>query len=205
MSHFIIYITLVQDGRINKALRGTRTFVDAGRHLKIISFQFEISYPIFLIIVRPFYHSETMKTLKKILIPIDGSGPSRKAFSAAINITKSLQAEATVIYVIDTSVHLPPPFESMEVSTVVRLMEKEMKSMAESLLNEYVAKGKKEGIDISPKLAHGNIAKEIIKISSEYDLIIMGSVGQGTLMSILMGSVAEKVTRYADCSVMIVR
>jgi len=140
-----------------------------------------------------------MKTLKKILIPIDGSSPSNKAFTAAMRITKSLNGDATVIYVLDSSVRLPPPFESMEASTVVRLVEKETKSMAKSLLREYVAKGKKEGIVVSSKLANGNVAKEIIKISSEYDLIIMGSVGQGTLSSILMGSVAEKVTRYADC------
>jgi len=146
-----------------------------------------------------------MKTPKKILIPIDGSSPSNTAFAAGITITKSLHGEATVIYVLDTSVRLPPPFESVEVSTVVRLMEKETKAMAKSLLNEYVTRAKELGLEISSKLAHGNVAKEIIKISSEYDLIIMGSVGQGTLASILMGSVAEKVARYADCSVMVVR
>ncbi|MDP6157183.1 MAG: universal stress protein [Candidatus Thermoplasmatota archaeon] len=146
-----------------------------------------------------------MKIPKKILIPIDGSSPSNKAFSTGITLTKSLQSEATVLYVIDSSVRLPPPFESVEVSTVVRLMEKETKSMVKSLLKEYMTRGKEAGVDISSKLANGNVAKEIIKISSQYDLIIMGSVGQGTLTSILMGSVAEKVARYADCSVMIVR
>ncbi len=146
-----------------------------------------------------------MKTPKKILIPIDGSSPSNKAFATAMKITKSLNGEATVIYVIDSSVRLPPPFESVEVSTVVRLVEKETKSMAKSLLKEYVDKGREVGVEISSHLANGNVAKEIIKISSEYDLVILGSVGQGTLSSILMGSVAEKVTRYAECSVMVVR
>ena len=71
---------------------------------------------------------------------------------------------------------------------------------------EYaVTEGKKKGVRITGKVVYGHPADEIIKISKDYDLIVMGSLGRTGVSHLLMGSVAEKVVRFAYCPVLVVR
>jgi nucleotide-binding universal stress UspA family protein len=53
----------------------------------------------------------------------------------------------------------------------------------------------------------GNVAEIIVETAGEegFDLIVMGSRGLGGLQHLMLGSVAEAVTRRAPCPVLIVR
>lgn len=146
-----------------------------------------------------------MKTYKKILVPVDGSRLSHKAFKHSLRLAKLMEAEVTVMHVIDSNLRLSAPFESTEVTTAMRLVKEETEKMARSILDEYTERAKDEGVSVSFILARGNVANEIIEASGDFDLVVMGTVGQGTLTSLLLGSVAEKVARHAECPVMLVR
>jgi nucleotide-binding universal stress UspA family protein len=80
------------------------------------------------------------------------------------------------------------------------------------VLDWQVEEIKKAGGEITEAyLRMGHPAEEILRLSEEIiaGLIVLGNQGLGgrfsRLKRFLMGSVSEKVSRYARCSVMVVR
>ena len=51
----------------------------------------------------------------------------------------------------------------------------------------------------------GHPADQIVKLSEEYDLIVMSALGKSCVTDLLMGGVADKVARHAKCPILIVR
>ena len=47
--------------------------------------------------------------------------------------------------------------------------------------------------------------KFIVESSKDYDLIVMGTLGRTGFSKLMMGSVAERVVRYSNCPVMVIR
>ena len=64
----------------------------------------------------------------------------------------------------------------------------------------------KNATNVETDVREGKAFVEIVKKAKEdnIDLIVMGSHGRSGLESILVGSVAEKVTRKAACPVLVV-
>ncbi|MFH1328370.1 MAG: universal stress protein [Candidatus Bathyarchaeota archaeon] len=82
-----------------------------------------------------------------------------------------------------------------------------MPSYDERILNSGKDRIKKAGLDVVEKLEVGHPAEEICKAieKGKFDLAILGSKGISEINSFFMGSISEKVTRYATCPVLIVR
>lgn len=55
-----------------------------------------------------------------------------------------------------------------------------------------------------PILSIGFASEEIVRISKEYDLIVMGTTGEGNLLEKAFGSVSTHVARFARCPVLLV-
>ncbi|MBA3044334.1 universal stress protein [archaeon] len=66
---------------------------------------------------------------------------------------------------------------------------------------------KRKGINIIGIVREGDIADEILKIGKEMkcDLIVIGHKGVSKIGKFMLGSVAEKVVRYASRPVLVVR
>jgi len=47
--------------------------------------------------------------------------------------------------------------------------------------------------------------QEIVDLSRDHDLVVMGTHGRSGVSHAIMGSVAEKVVRFAHCHVMVVK
>jgi nucleotide-binding universal stress UspA family protein len=60
-------------------------------------------------------------------------------------------------------------------------------------------------VKVAPRVEHGNPAHIIIEMSKDYDLIVVGTLGRSGISKLLMGSVSEKVVRFAECPVLVVR
>ena len=69
-----------------------------------------------------------------------------------------------------------------------------------------IKKGKSEAVEIEPVLKKGNDYNEIVKYSKDHkiDLIVIATHGRTGLLHTLLGSVAEKVIRYAKCPVLVI-
>ncbi len=139
-------------------------------------------------------------------MPYDDSELAKLAFEQAISLSKMVDGELTIIHVIETNLYGSiTPFETTEIISALQLIETENKSNLENLIQNLVKVGQEHGAMVNYLIKEGNVADTIIKESSNFDLIIMGTLGQSALESLFLGSVAEKVSRHACCPVMLVR
>lgn len=71
---------------------------------------------------------------------------------------------------------------------------------------EYIKKeAEKMGVKVTARIEEGSPSRKIIDLSGENDLVVMGTLGRTGFSKLLLGSVAERVVRYAKCPVMVVR
>lgn len=146
-----------------------------------------------------------LKRYKKILVPVDGSEQSLEAFEQALSLAIMVKGEITIIHIVETSFYGSLPFELSNVDSAVEVIKEETKNRITLILDRLVQKAHKIGVSAKSKMIKGNIANEIVNESKKHDLIIMGSMGQNALSTLLLGSIAEKVARHACCPVMLVR
>lgn len=137
-----------------------------------------------------------------IVVAIDGSTASKKAFQKAIDIVKRNYAHLIIAHVVNFRAYaFAESFDSK--------ISEQTEAYAEFLLDNYVAQAQAAGIqNISRCMEYGSpkvkIAQDIAK-TYHADLIICGATGMNTIERFLIGSVSESITRYATCDVLVVR
>ena len=68
-----------------------------------------------------------------------------------------------------------------------------------------MAAAKKQGVIAESIVRRGSPALDIIEESAHHDLVVMASRGRTGVGHALLGSVAEKVVRFAECPVMVIK
>ncbi len=145
-----------------------------------------------------------MFDIKTIIVPTDFSKLSFSALEYARDLAERMNATIHLIYVLEKT----PPFlaiRSLDVSEedVMKHMEEE----AYKQLFETASKFKVDSnVDIIEVLRKGNDYEEIVNYSKEIncDLIVIATHGRTGVLHTLLGSVAEKVIRYAKCPVLVI-
>jgi nucleotide-binding universal stress UspA family protein len=143
--------------------------------------------------------------LKKILIATDGSETSMRAAEMAVSIGKNSGAVVTAVYVLDVKrlaqlpgyAAMPGPKDNL-----TELMHKE----GSEALEEIGDMARDAGVAYERVVAEGDPGEELLKLcsDSEFDLIVMGTIGKSGLKRFLLGSVAEKVVRHSHVPVLVV-
>lgn len=141
-----------------------------------------------------------MEDIKKILIATDGSEFTKEAVSQGLHLAKVLGAEVTALYVIDQTSFVSFPIDSSIVS-VYSLLENEGKRAVEEVKKD----GEQLGVKVTTVVAEGSPTRKIVEMAANMDLVVIGTLGRSALSKLFMGSVAERVTRYAPCPVLVVR
>jgi nucleotide-binding universal stress UspA family protein len=141
-----------------------------------------------------------MSSFKKILIPTDGSEYTKAAIAKGLALAKQMGAEVTAMYVVDQTSFINFPMDSTIVS-VYSLLEKEGKAAVDYVVQE----GEKIGLKVTSIIEEGSPSRKIVDASKNYDLVVMGTLGRTGISKLLLGSVAERVVRLAQCPVMIIR
>lgn len=138
----------------------------------------------------------------KILCPIDFSPASTQALRAAIEIAKARSCELLIVH----AWHLPALYYS-ELAFPSKVVD-EVVEGAEAQLAAALRDVRGAGVErASMRLLDGLPADAIVAAVDEdpaIDLVVIGANGRGGLARVLMGSVAEKVTRRSPCSVLAV-
>lgn len=139
---------------------------------------------------------------KNIIVAIDGSDASKKAFERAIIIAKKSKAKLFITHVIDSRAFSTPQAYDRA------LIERETEYVKE-FMQEYLEEANEAGLtNIQKYLDYGSprvkIAKDIAK-KVEADLIICGATGLNAVERFLIGSVSESIVRYSPCDVLVVR
>jgi nucleotide-binding universal stress UspA family protein len=147
-----------------------------------------------------------MIALKKILVATDFSEPSDAALAYGRELARTFDASLTVLHVVDNiltrgygvdGVVLADPELQREIETSAQ------RQVDASLFDEDRRELGAVGLVItsnSPSAAIVTYARD-----ASIDLIVMGTHGRGAIAQILMGSVAERVVRFAPCPVLTVR
>lgn len=138
--------------------------------------------------------------IKRILIATDGSEYTKEAVSTGLRLAKILGADVTALYVIDQTSFVSFPIDSSIVS-VYSLLENEGKRAVDEVKKE----GEQQGVKVTPVVVEGSPTRKIVEMAADFDLVVIGTLGRSALSKLFMGSVAERVTRYAPCPVLVVR
>ena len=144
-------------------------------------------------------------SLKKIVVPLDGSDPSFRAAKFAITIAKPANAQIIFMHAV-----VNPPYVGYAAAgnVIVRYIE-DAKHEADSWYAELGQAAIKHGVKYSSEtiLDVASGADSIVKFAEEKnaDLIVMGTKGRTGVKRFLLGSVASGVVAHAKCSVLVVR
>jgi nucleotide-binding universal stress UspA family protein len=148
-----------------------------------------------------------MIAIKNILVPTDCSELSVKATKYAIKFAKQFNAQMTLLLVTATEPlavlndygYFSPELHQKLVVESSRRAETELKEFWDSIGD----------VDVPAQLINvkGDPFAEIVRYAKEkeIDIIIMGTRGHTGFKHVLMGSVAEKVVRYAPQPVLTVK
>lgn len=138
----------------------------------------------------------------KILLATDGSPDAALATRAAIDLSKSTDAELHVVHVgRSLSAYARPASMPRDYSL---LFARE----AEELLEEQIESIRHTGGEIThAHLRFGRPADEILELAEELGagLVVLGSRGVGPVDRLVMGSVSEEVVHHAHHPVLVVR
>lgn len=142
-----------------------------------------------------------MFTLKKILIPVDGSAGSDKAVRFALSLTEEIEKEIIIL-------NVQPNYSTPNVK---RFISQEQINALQKELSDQVFAHTLEitnslNIPVRTQLRIGDPGKEIIAEAekSAVDFIVMGYRGLGFAKRTILGSVATHVLHETKVPVMIV-
>ena len=144
----------------------------------------------------------------KILVALDFSKLGQEVVSYACGLANQLQAEITFMHVIPE----PESFFRNYAISIPATMKSHMTGLKKTTLKKlqiYV----EDNCQSERKSAHktyvdvGDPAPCIVEYAKKqgFDMILLGFRGHNTFDELLIGSTAQKVLRYAPCSVLVYR
>lgn len=141
--------------------------------------------------------------LRKVLVPVDFSDPSRKAVRYAKVFAQQFEASITLLHTVEPLTY-PPDFAFVPLLPP-DVEEKRTQEIQNQL--ENLAKSVGADIQVNSVLRTGRPWQEIVRFAKEddTDLLVISTHGYTGLKHALLGSVAEKIVRHAPCPVLVVR
>ncbi len=136
----------------------------------------------------------------RILVAIDGSDGSNRAFAKALELAALAGAHLFAL-----AVEGPLPAYAATIGEVEEV-KREKDAFFGSLLTGAREQAGRAGVPIDVEVRPGHAAELIVRVAREQraDLIVLGHRGH-FLRDHLLGSTADRVAEHAECPVMIVR
>jgi len=137
----------------------------------------------------------------KVLVAYDGSKPSKKALDRAVEISTKLRADLMLLSV--TEPVCPVGITEKECARMDEILAKQ----TESILDDIKKQLEKKELKVKTLVRKGSAADEIVKLAEkeDVDMIVIGSHGRHGAKKFFLGSVSERVSKHAPCSVVIVK
>jgi nucleotide-binding universal stress UspA family protein len=136
-----------------------------------------------------------MVAMNKILVGVDGSTSSTKAVAAAADIASRLGASISLIHVtaeIDYS-RFGPTSKTPDGATMDCDKFNEGKKVLDDLKIPY-----------DTICVRGNPAKMLVEQAKKYDLLVLGTRGEGQVAEFLMGSVSSRAAHHSTVPVLLI-
>lgn len=144
-----------------------------------------------------------MVKIRRILCPVDFSEASAVAIEYALDLAADNKAEVRFVHVYQSPGYALPDGEIVGGHDLDAQIGKQLQRELDALAKKYAGRGAK----LATHLIEGVPYVEIVRIAKELavDMIVMATHGRGGFSHFLLGSVAERVVRMAECPVLTVR
>ncbi|MGH3462357.1 MAG: universal stress protein [Kribbellaceae bacterium] len=136
----------------------------------------------------------------RIVTGLDGSSLSENALAFAFDHADRHQAPLTVVHCWRQMDHIAADRWSEDAVAAVR-------TEHDAWMREQVApyREKYPEVAVELRLAETRPAQELIRLSADAGLMVVGSRGRGGVTGLLLGSVSQSLLHHAHCSVAVVR
>lgn len=133
-----------------------------------------------------------------MLVGYDGSPQSEKAVEVAFSLAECIDSTVLIFAV----ARPPEPPTSVELEAVLDDAREHYQEGFKTILE----KARAHDLDVKTDMAVGHPGEQIIHRAEvdKIDLIIVGRRGRSMISRMMLGSVSERVLRYAHCPVMVV-
>jgi len=142
-------------------------------------------------------------SIESILVPTDFSASSAEGVRYAINFARSFSARLVVFHSLEA-----PQFITIDSSGRHTLppTPEAARATVENQMQQFVQEFEFDGVQFETQIRMGRPAEAICNYALEKknDLIITSTHGRTGFMHVLIGSVAERVVRYASVPVLVV-
>lgn len=143
---------------------------------------------------------------ERILVSVDGSEDSDKAVRATKELARVHGSQVMVVHGRDLALmSTPAPTAPVRPTT----LDLETVDEAQALVDTAVDEVKTAGVDVRGEIlpAQGRIGQQIVDAAKVFgaDVIVLGSRGMSRIHAFMIGSVADKVIRLAECPVLLER
>jgi len=140
-------------------------------------------------------------SLKKILVPVDFSEPSKKAVTYGLSLAKQFNAKLILAHIVPESTALLYAFPA-ELPEV----EKNQYAKAKQEINNLVPVERAANLNLQTIVKIGNVEAELLGIVKDeaIDLVVLGTHGRRKLGLWFMGSVTEHMLRKVPVPVLTV-
>ena len=144
--------------------------------------------------------------LKKALVVTDFSPDAAAAIDYAVKLAKLAGIQIALLHIVEVPTYQIHP-EVVAARKRVDETFEAMRQRAAERLEALAVVVRNEGINCTASVRLGIPTEEILTEAEKTkpDLIFIGNKGTSALARFLLGSTAERVVRYARCSVLVVR
>lgn len=144
-----------------------------------------------------------MKTIDKIIVPVDFHQHTNELADFAIGIATKLEASVLFVHVASVAEHALSLLDHGP--EAFKLLNEKINAHAEQRMAALLEKSKEVCPGCKGLVLNGDVADALIAYSMEnsIDLIIMGTHGAQGIEKILLGSVAERVLKRSSCPVLV--
>lgn len=138
------------------------------------------------------------ETIRKILVPIDGSKASIKALDRALILAGFTNAEVTILHVIP---HIPKG------GPRTNRIDKQIVIEGKVLLDKVKKRSKNKNIKLKTKLVRGSPSLETVKTArnGKFDHIVMSTTGTGSTEKEMLGSVSNYVVHKSKIPIFLIK
>jgi len=143
--------------------------------------------------------------LKRLGVPLDGSKLAETALPCGVELAKKMNLELILL-----RVYLMPgvAYPTGSYAPDWKLLDQEMRQKASEYLEGKIRHLQNEGLErVSFRVLEGSAAEKIIEVGRENSetLLVMSTHGASGIGRWVLGSVTERVIRYSDTAVIVVR
>jgi nucleotide-binding universal stress UspA family protein len=151
-----------------------------------------------------------IEAINRVLVPLDGSKHSDETVQFLLRIPLPPHTEVLVMMVVQSFTTAFVKAYTLDLERdrqIIDELQKAEEEAAGRMLAETESQLHNGGYTVSAIVARGDPSREILREADQrnVDLIALGAKGLTGVRSFLLGSVAQRIARYAKASVLIVR